>query len=85
MDTECIFAFMGNSKWSDDYVTSVNATENEKERSQVLGGGVEDVMECADVDGSISEDSFGLVLSAVRDEPKGHSKTMRLNPGEKQG
>ncbi|KAG3074366.1 hypothetical protein PI125_g22011 [Phytophthora idaei] len=85
MDAECIFAFMGNCKWPDDYVTSVNATENEKERSQVLGGGVEDVMECADVDGSISEDSFGRVSSAASHEPKGHSKMMRLNPGEKQG
>ncbi|KAF1777483.1 Aspartic peptidase domain [Phytophthora cactorum] len=61
------------------------ATEIEKERSQVLGGGVEDVMECADVDGSISEDSFGRVSSATSHEPKGRSKMMRLNPGEKQG
>ncbi|KAF1787159.1 hypothetical protein GQ600_15438 [Phytophthora cactorum] len=82
---ECIFAFMGNGKWPDDYITSVKATENEKERSQVLGGGVEDVMECADVDGSISEDSFGRVSSATSHAPKGHSKMMRLNPGEKQG
>ncbi|KAG2764201.1 hypothetical protein PC129_g4369 [Phytophthora cactorum] len=85
MDAERIFAFMGNGKWPDDYITSVKATETEKERSQILGGGVEDVMECADVDGSISEDSFGRVLSAVSHEPKGHSKMMRLNPGEKQG
>ncbi|KAG4039021.1 hypothetical protein PC123_g25423 [Phytophthora cactorum] len=85
MDAECIFAFMGNGKWPDDYITSVKATETEKERSQVLSGGVEDVMECADVDGSISEDSFGRVSSATSHEPKGHSKMMRLNPGEKQG
>ncbi|KAG3239169.1 hypothetical protein PI124_g15891 [Phytophthora idaei] len=85
MDAECIFAFMGNSKWPDDYITSVKATETEKERSQVLGGGVVDVMECADVDGSISEDSFGRVSSATSHEPKGRSKMMRLNPGEKQG
>ncbi|KAG3076870.1 hypothetical protein PI124_g18127 [Phytophthora idaei] len=77
MDAECIFAFMGNSKWPDDYVSSVNATETEKERSQALGGGVEDVMECADVDGNISEDLFGLVLSAAIHEPKGHSMMMR--------
>ncbi|KAG3230637.1 hypothetical protein PI124_g24265 [Phytophthora idaei] len=76
---------MGNGKWPDDYITSVKATETEKERSQILGGGVEDVMECADVDGSISEDSFGRVSSATSHEPKGHSKMMRLNPGEKQG
>ncbi|KAG2789747.1 hypothetical protein PC116_g7253 [Phytophthora cactorum] len=85
MDAECIFAFMGNGEWPDDYITSVKATETEKERSQVFGGGVEDVMECADVDGSISEDSFGRVLSATSHEPKGRSKMMRLNPGEKQG
>ncbi|KAG2875662.1 hypothetical protein PC119_g26014 [Phytophthora cactorum] len=80
MDAECIFAFMGNGKWPDDYITSVKATETEKERSQVIGGGVEDVMECADVDGSISEDSFGRVSSATSHAPKGHSKMMRLNP-----
>ncbi|KAF1780584.1 hypothetical protein GQ600_22377 [Phytophthora cactorum] len=79
MDAECIFAFMGNGKWPDDYIISVKATETEKERRQVLGVCVEDVMECADVDGSISEDSFGVMSSAVRDEPKGHSKMMRLN------
>ncbi|KAG3144009.1 hypothetical protein PI126_g14357 [Phytophthora idaei] len=85
MDAECIFAFMGNGKWPDDYITSVKATETEKERSQALSGGVEDVMECADVDGSISEDSFGRVSSATSHAPKGHSKMMRLNTGEKQG
>ncbi|KAG2792762.1 hypothetical protein PC118_g23346 [Phytophthora cactorum] len=85
MDAECIYAFMGNGKWPDDYITSVKATETEKERSQVLGGGVEDVMECADVDGSISEDSFGRVSSATSHEPQGRSKMMWLNPGEKQG
>ncbi|KAG3245149.1 hypothetical protein PI124_g10111 [Phytophthora idaei] len=85
MDAECIFALMGNGKWPDDYITSVKTTETEKERSQVLGGGVEDVMECADVDGSISEDSFDRVSSATSHTPKGHSKMMRLNPGEKQG
>ncbi|KAG4038727.1 hypothetical protein PC123_g25711 [Phytophthora cactorum] len=42
-------------------------------------------MDCADVDGSISEDSFGRVLSATSHEPKGHSKMMRLDPREKQG
>ncbi|KAF1786923.1 hypothetical protein GQ600_16151 [Phytophthora cactorum] len=42
MDAECIFAFMGNGKWPDGYIRSVKATETEKERSQVLGGGVED-------------------------------------------
>ncbi|KAF1781426.1 Retrotransposon gag domain [Phytophthora cactorum] len=81
----CIFAFMGNGKWPDDYITSVKATETEKERSQVLGGGVEDVMECADVDGSISEDSFGRVSSATSHAPKGHSKMMRLNLGRNRG
>ncbi|KAG2899645.1 hypothetical protein PC116_g26779 [Phytophthora cactorum] len=85
MDAGCIFAFMGNGKWPDDYITSVKATETEKERSQVLGGDVEDGMECADVDGSISEDSFGRVSSATSHAPKGHSKMMRLNTGEKQG
>ncbi|ETP28185.1 hypothetical protein F442_22523 [Phytophthora nicotianae P10297] len=48
---------------------------------QVLGGGVEVSMGCADADGSISEYSFGVVSSAVRDEYKGHSKMMKLNPG----
>ncbi|KAG3133699.1 hypothetical protein PC128_g26304 [Phytophthora cactorum] len=85
MDAECIFAFMGNGKWPGDYITNVSATENEKERRQVLGGGVEDVMECADIDESISEDSFGRVSSVASHEQKGHSKMMRLNPGEKQG
>ncbi|ETP46516.1 hypothetical protein F442_07247 [Phytophthora nicotianae P10297] len=42
-------------------------------------------MECADADGSISECSFDAVSSAVRDECKGYSKMMKLNPGERQG
>ncbi|KAG3072692.1 hypothetical protein PI124_g16627 [Phytophthora idaei] len=39
-----------------------------------------EVMECAD---STIERSLDVVLSAVRDESKGHAKMMRLNPGEK--
>ncbi|KAI9996283.1 hypothetical protein PInf_013666 [Phytophthora infestans] len=42
-------------------------------------------MECADADEGTSEGSLGLVSSAARDEPKGHSKMMKLNPGERQG
>ncbi|KAI9984230.1 hypothetical protein PInf_005541 [Phytophthora infestans] len=42
-------------------------------------------MECADADEGTSEGSLGLVSSAARDEPKGHSKIMKLNPGERQG
>ncbi|ETP01115.1 hypothetical protein F441_21604 [Phytophthora nicotianae CJ01A1] len=52
---------------------------------QVLGGGVEESMECADADGSISECSFDVISSAVRDEYKGHSIMIKLNPGERQG
>ncbi|QQA74031.1 aspartyl protease family protein (plasmid) [Bacillus licheniformis] len=85
MEAECIFAFMGQSEWPDNYVTSVNATENEKERSRILGGGVGERVECADADEGTSEGSLGLVSSAARDEPKGHSKMMKLNPGERQG
>ncbi|ETK93559.1 hypothetical protein L915_03294 [Phytophthora nicotianae] len=51
----------------------------------VLGGGVKEREVCADADGSISERSFDAVSSAVRDEYKGHSKMMKLNPGERQG
>ncbi|KAI9998245.1 hypothetical protein PInf_002605 [Phytophthora infestans] len=76
---------MGQSEWPDNYVTSVNATENEKERSRILGGGVGERVECADADEGTSEGSFGLVSSAARDEPKGHSKMMKLSPGERQG
>ncbi|ETI54494.1 hypothetical protein F443_02687 [Phytophthora nicotianae P1569] len=42
-------------------------------------------MECADVDGSISECSFDVVSSAVRDKYKGYSKMMKLSLGERQG
>ncbi|ETL46903.1 hypothetical protein L916_03294, partial [Phytophthora nicotianae] len=63
----------------------VNTTVCEKERMPVLGGGVKEREVCADADGSISERSFDAVSSAVRDEYKGHTKMMKLNPGERQG
>ncbi|ETO58903.1 hypothetical protein F444_22721, partial [Phytophthora nicotianae P1976] len=85
LEADCIYTFRGESEWPDDYVTSVNATVCEKERTPVLGGGVKESVECADADGSISECSFDAVSSAVRDEYKGHSKMMKLNPGERQG
>lgn len=31
VDAECIFAYMGESEWPEDFVTSVKATEMEKE------------------------------------------------------
>ncbi|ETO61990.1 hypothetical protein F444_20069 [Phytophthora nicotianae P1976] len=73
------------SAWPDDYVTSVNATVCEKERTPVLGGGVEESVECADADGSTCECSFDVVSSAARDGYMGHSNKVKLNPAERQG
>ncbi|ETP03562.1 hypothetical protein F441_19492 [Phytophthora nicotianae CJ01A1] len=85
LEADCIYAFRGGREWPDEYVTVVNATVCEKERTPVLGGGIEESVESADAEGSISVCSFDVVSSAVRDEYKGHSKMMKLNPGERQG
>ncbi|KAI9990221.1 hypothetical protein PInf_021030 [Phytophthora infestans] len=69
---------MGQSEWPDNYVTSANATENEKERSRILGGGAGESVECDDADEGTSEGSFGVVSSAARDGSKGHFKMMNV-------
>ncbi|KAF1794595.1 Aspartic peptidase domain [Phytophthora cactorum] len=65
----------GERQWPDDYITSVKATEMKRRESSPR-------WRCGRCDGR------GFVRPGVEcDEPrtKGHSKMMRLNPGEKQG
>ncbi|KAG2773272.1 hypothetical protein PC129_g17222 [Phytophthora cactorum] len=76
---------MRDRKWPDDYVMRLNATVYEEESSPILSGGVEGDRECADADGSTSESSFGVAVSAMSHKPMDLSKMVKLNPVDRQG
>ncbi|KAJ8575380.1 hypothetical protein ON010_g3832 [Phytophthora cinnamomi] len=84
IDTDCVYAFVGKCKWTNNDKEYVNTMENGKERGGNLGGGEMSDANDEDEDGSGTEAWVSSAVPVGRTSPK-LGGVLKLLPGERLG